>query len=409
MTKNADIAIVVIAYNRVKAIQRLMNSLLNAHYPDNEITLYVSVDHSDKEGQIKALIESCNWSVGKLNVITYEENLGLKKHIFKCMDLVDSHDSIVLLEDDLFVSPYFYEYAQKSYQFYKDDSDVAGISLYSYDYNEFVRLPFVPIQDGYDNYFLKLPSSLGQMFTKKQILLFKKQLNNNLLDLDHTEMIPEQVYKWENSWKRYFFKYLHATDTYFVYPRVSLTSNFSDHGGSNISGGTNRYQVNLLYKSFKYNFSKQSHSKAVYDSFFDPQSSMFIDEFKKMNVNKDQVEIDLYGNKNLSKSHKKYALSIKAVAKEQYLRSFSNKMFPLANNIIYGIHGDYVYLAKINCFLNKVEKYKELELTDYSKLKIYPVEEKALIRFEKVFKKKPEYILGRILLYPFREFYNLFR
>ena len=103
-------AIVVVAYNRDKALKRLLNSLESADYSGfSDITLVISIDKSDSTEVIETA-EAFSWEQGEKRVITHPERLGLKKHILGLGDLTAEFGSIIMLEDDLFVSPLLYHY-----------------------------------------------------------------------------------------------------------------------------------------------------------------------------------------------------------------------------------------------------------------------------------------------------------
>jgi len=100
--------IVVVAYNRPIALQRLLESLTAAVYP-NAVNLVVSVDYGG-DSSVTEIAISFIWTYGNKRVILRDQNLGLHKHILACGQLSDEYGSIVLLEDDLYVSSAFYEY-----------------------------------------------------------------------------------------------------------------------------------------------------------------------------------------------------------------------------------------------------------------------------------------------------------
>ena len=114
----ADIAIVVVAYNRPHALNRLLSSIKQADYSGySNIQLIISIDFSGNDDCF-VLADSFEWEWGKKEIVRHPENLGLKKHILLCGDISEQHDGVIILEDDLFVSPAFYDYAQQAYLFY---------------------------------------------------------------------------------------------------------------------------------------------------------------------------------------------------------------------------------------------------------------------------------------------------
>src|SRR5687768_8098504 len=101
-------AIVITAYNRPEGLSRLLKSVADASYDSNNVTLVISIDKSDSN-KVYELADSFEWKYGQKKVIKHNEHLGLKEHILRCGDLTDQYGSIILLEDDLIVSPWFYK------------------------------------------------------------------------------------------------------------------------------------------------------------------------------------------------------------------------------------------------------------------------------------------------------------
>ena len=156
--------------------------------------------------------------------------MGLRDHVLACGDLTLEYGSCVILEDDLYVSPDAYRYSKKAVNAYADEPAVAGISLYGYRHDEYQRLSFQPLDDGYDTFFMQTPSSWGQAWTSGQWSDFRAWYRS-VGDLGRIEM-PRRAAGWSpvKSWKKYFLAYLIDTDRYFVFPHHSLTSNCGDPG-----------------------------------------------------------------------------------------------------------------------------------------------------------------------------------
>lgn len=262
-------AIVLIAYNRPDALNRLLQSLTEAEYACDDITLVISIDNSGSEACQKTA-DDYEWTHGNKRIISHDTRMGLKKHILSCGDLVNEYGSIIMLEDDLCVSAYFYEYACRALEFSSDRDNIGGVSLYTHKFDVFRRVPFEPAEDGYDNWYLQLASSWGQAWTDDQWNGFRKWLDiNDGRDL-HGAGIPDAAAEWnEKSWLKYAIKYLCETDKVFMYPRISHTTNFSDMGEHTRKTVTD-LQVTLAGKMHReYLFSSVEESGAVYDAFFD--------------------------------------------------------------------------------------------------------------------------------------------
>lgn len=320
--------IIVVAYNRVDSLSRLLNSLSIANVVMNT-RLVISIDYSG-DYSVTDYANAFEWNYGEKIIITHDENLGLRKHVLKCGDLTEKYGSIILLEDDLVVSPMFYQYTQKSLDFYGQDINVAGISLYNHKYNVNAQQTFEPLIDGFDNYWLQFASSWGQAWTAKQWEGFKCWYENETISLLVTDDVPKNVVNWpESSWLKYFIKYLVVTNKYFIYPRESLTTNFSDIG-TNVIKKDYTFQVSLCLSKQNFVFSNFVESNAIYDAFFEISPEIL----KKFNKELEdyEFEVDLYGTKTLDNIKKEYLLSNKDFVGKPTL-SFSRELRPHDFNI----------------------------------------------------------------------------
>ena len=160
------IAIVVVGYNRLNSIKRLLQSLLDANYSHHDIPLVISIDCSGDEELYNFVIDF-RWPFGDKYVNIQKERLGLKNHIFQCGDLTKHFKAVVLLEDDLYVSPFFFEYVEKTVEVYGDNDAIAEISLYKNESNGYAYLPFINLQDGCDVFLMQDVSTWGQCWTEQ--------------------------------------------------------------------------------------------------------------------------------------------------------------------------------------------------------------------------------------------------
>jgi hypothetical protein len=321
--------IVVIAYNRIDSLSRLLESLSSAKIEMNT-RLVISIDYSG-DFSVTSHANNFEWLYGDKIVITHDANLGLRKHVLKCGDLTEIYGALILLEDDLVVSPMFYQYTQEALEFYEQDNNVAGISLYNHKYNVNAQQTFEPLVDGFDVYWLQFASSWGQAWTVKHWQDFKCWYEKEDTALSVTDDIPTNIVNWpETSWLKYFIKYLVVTNKYFIYPRDSLTANFSDIG-TNVVKKDYTFQVGLCLSKQKFDFSSLAESNAIYDVFFEISPEIL----KKFNCTLElyDFEVDLYGTKRLSNVNKDYLLSNKAINGSPIL-SFARELRPHDFNIV---------------------------------------------------------------------------
>ena len=78
-------AIVVPAFSRVAALERLLASLARAHYPDEGVNLVISLD-GGAAPSVAACARAFEFPHGAVEVVEREQRLGLRQHILWCGD-----------------------------------------------------------------------------------------------------------------------------------------------------------------------------------------------------------------------------------------------------------------------------------------------------------------------------------
>lgn len=347
----SSIAIVVITYNRLNSLKRLIDSLLRAKY-DESVNLIISIDRSEIFEQVYDYASKILWSHGDVEIKVAEQRLGLKKHVMQCGELLNQYEHIVVLEDDLYVSPGFYQYTKEMISKYSNDENIAGISLYNYPRNQYANLPFTPQLDQYDIYFMKIASSWGQVWSRQKWDKFLEWYNANpSIDELH---IPEHIKLWGNkSWLKYHHAYCAAENKYFVYPRMALSTNFSEPGEHASLDST--YQVELL-NDVKSNYRVPNFfdNTIRYDEFFENEN---IKEY----ISFEDVTIDLYGKKY---RHTRYVLTTKQLHKK-IIETYALRMKPWELNVINNIDGEGVYLYDITKNERNIFLFNKVDFTKY--------------------------------------------
>jgi len=332
--------IVIVGYNRPRSLKRLINSLEKAVYPTNDISLIISIDKSPDNASVKQIADDFNWKFGVKKVVYQKENLGLKKHIVQCMQYTFEYENIILLEDDLFVAPDFYNYTVQALKFTAGNEKIGGISLYNHQFNVHKGVNFSPLEDGFDNWYFQFASSWGQAWSAQHITKFLEWFNNSPT-LENNKELPKNVFNWsDKSWLKFYISYLIEKDRYFLYPKISLSTNFSDPG-THIQNDNTTYQVPLsLNRDKEYNFSTLNNSKSVYDAFYESQTL-----FNLIGFEKNEVAIDLYGYK--INFDKRYLLSSQ-ILDYKVLKSFGKSLKPIDGNVVFEIEGNDIFLYDRN-------------------------------------------------------------
>lgn len=360
-----SITIIVVAFNRLESLKRLLKSLQKVEYLGEKVKLHISIDQAmepnEENEKVKQYAKDFTWEFGKKVVDVKEKNLGLKEHVLQCGNLTKQYENIIVLEDDLIVSPMLYQYAKQVITYYKGEENIAGFALYSFQRNQLNVQPFYPLEDGSDVYFAQYACSWGQIWTKDRWKQFMDWYEKSDKEDFSNPNMPSYVGTWKSSsWLKHHIKYVVETNKFFVYPRVGLTTNFTEKGTHNQIKSF-AYQCSLYAQgmNIEYRFSKLQQSKSVYDAFFENIKMAEI-----LNIPK-SVECDLFGKKNLKEIKKKRLLSTNIYPYE-VIKSYSLEMYPYEQNIINAIQGEDIFLYNLEKQTINNRKKKENKILRYS-------------------------------------------
>lgn len=338
-------AVVVMAYNRPDALNRLLASLKLACYPrEKPVCLHISIDQSPQgvhSGVLEAA-ERFDWPMGPKRVDVTPGPLGLVEHFYRCGDLAGQYGSIILLEDDLAVSPAYYSFAAGALDFYASDQRLAGVSLYALWFNGYTQDPFIPLVDEADVFFLQIPYTQGQAFTADQWQRFRDwHQQPGPVFLDRSPLHDMFLHFSEDEWFPTRTRYLVATDRYYVYPRTSLTTGLGD-AGTHFSQSSYSFQTPLQRHKTDYRFQPLDTSDAVYDSFFELLPDRLCRLAPDLKIG--EYNVDLNGTK--SKRNLPAEFTLTSRPSRDPLQTFGKSAWPLEANILDGVPGNEIFLSR---------------------------------------------------------------
>jgi hypothetical protein len=242
----------------------------------------------------------------------------------------------------------YYLYSAQALNYFRDDARLAGISLYALWFNGYTHLPFVPLPDDSDVFFLQIPYFHGQAFTASQWKSFRDWLKNSDPRVKPDDPLHDLFLKFkDDEWFPVRTKYLVETGRFFVYPRISLCSGFGDPG-AHFTKTSHFFQVPLQNAQKSFRLKSLDHSFAVYDSFFE----MLPERINQLNpaLGSYPYEVDLNGTKSPEKLKADLILTSQLYGKRSRfgapLRTFGKVMWPLEANVIYGIPGNEIALCR---------------------------------------------------------------
>ena len=278
---NMQIALFV--YNRLEHTKNTINALKRNDV--SNVTLYVFSDgfkNSDDEKSVNQLRLYLKNIEGFSKVILTEsnENKGLSKSIISGVtSVLKEHETVIVLEDDLVVSPYFVDYMRNGLLKYKDDRQVMSIAGYSYP------IFAETLEDKSDTYFLKLTTSWGWGTWKDSWDFFEKDVDKIVQNFSKDEIKEFNINNSENNWKQVLLNKSKVIDTWAIiwyaavyknngltlFPKVSMVDNTGHDGSGTNCGATNRYDVRLNDSAIKFyeeNIKENKYARNQLEQYF---------------------------------------------------------------------------------------------------------------------------------------------
>lgn len=338
--------IIVVGYNRPASMERLLDSLLKAEYFGDQVDLLISLDKGSKQPELIEIANRYHWSYGKKTVRAFPSKQGLRSHVLQCGDISKNYRAIIVLEDDLTVSPNYYNYVRSTVDYYENSPDIAGISLYKHCINIDAGAFFEPAFKGYDVFLLQYAQSWGQCWTNKMWERFRKWYDDNA-DVFETandqrlSKFPYNITTWsKQSWLKYNIAYVIENNLYFVYPYFSQTTNHAEAGEHNQMPNCD-YQVPLSQSIYDYRFAPVEQL-VKYDSFFE-RADYVIPQYAGQNV-----ILDLYGRKRDYDSGD--ILITPRVLNYKILHKWKLKLRPQEVNCLYPEEGNGLFVYDLHTF-----------------------------------------------------------
>lgn len=234
------IPVALFAYKRADHLQRTINSLKKNYLSEN-VELYVFSD-GPKKSEDKACVQKVRAYIqnltgfSKVSVIESPENKGLSKSIISGVSkILETHDRVIVIEDDLELSPYFLTYMNEALNLYQHNPLVASVHGYTLPVK--TKLP--------DTFFLKGADCWGWGTWQRAWDTFEQDgsvLLNNLnkqsrireFDLDglvgNTQMLKDQIAGKNDSWAIRWHASCFLNNMLTLHPGHSLVKNIGLDG-----------------------------------------------------------------------------------------------------------------------------------------------------------------------------------
>lgn len=174
-----------------------------------------------------------------VSIVERKKNLGLAGSIIDGVSrLCRDHGRVIVLEDDIIVSPYFLDYMNAALEHYASEEKVMHISGYMFPVREPDRLPQTFFYRGASCWGWATWARAWELFEPdaanllKRILESRRERDFDILDTMHyTRMLHEQMKGEVDSWAIRWYASIFLRDGLCLHPARSLTRNIG-HDGS---------------------------------------------------------------------------------------------------------------------------------------------------------------------------------
>lgn len=255
------VAIACFVYRRPDLTSQMLNSL--AANPEScRLPLYVFSDGAktaeEKDGveETRRVVESFSDSLD-ITFINNSENVGLSRQIISGVTKVlESYESVVVLEDDLILSPFFLRFMLDGLNVYQDCQKVISVHGYFYPHQD--SLPDSFLLRGADCWGWATWRRGWELFVSDSDLLLNELTGRRLLGKfnygvgrSYTKMLTADRDGVIDSWAVRWHASAILNNALTVYPGESLVLNAGHDGSGTHSLVTNRFESSMATRPLR--------------------------------------------------------------------------------------------------------------------------------------------------------------
>lgn len=292
--------VVLFVYNRLDHTKNVIESL-SKNFLAAQTDLYVFSDAAktenglEKVNAVREYIRRADWreDFQKVTVVEAEENKGLAKSIIGGVTkILEEYGKVIVIEDDLVLSPYFLNYMNGALDYYQDAEDVWSISGYSFPMKSLEKYPHDVFYSyrgcswGWATWLDRWEKTDWEVKDYEKLMADKewqKRFNRGGADL--TGMLGMQMEGKINSWAiRWVFAQSNL-EMYTVYPKNSYILNDGCDGSGTHVGTTKEYSTDISDGTAKCRFERLGIDRKIAREFWYKYSDT-LDKKIKRNLKK---------------------------------------------------------------------------------------------------------------------------
>jgi hypothetical protein len=248
--------VVLFAYRRPDHLRRALDSLAaNSGADQTQVSIYCDGAKSatDRQAveQVREIARSANDSATFASVLVIERdhNMGLAKSVISGVtETLEGQDRVIVMEDDLVVSPDFLEYMNQALDLYANNNEV--ISIHGFMYSVPLVLPQTVFLRGADCWGWATWRRGWELFEPDSQKLLKeldKSPDRAQFDFDgafpYRQMLKDQAAGTIDSWAVRWYASAFLANKLTLYPGQSLVENIGQDGSGTHSQSATSHEV----------------------------------------------------------------------------------------------------------------------------------------------------------------------
>ena len=253
---NQSAPLAIFAFNRPDHLCRTLQALAGcAEAATSRLTIYCDGARRESDNERVAqvrLVARAAAGFASVDVVERASNLGLAASIIDGVtNQLASEEQVIVLEDDIVVSPHFLRYMNDALEMYAHDEQVA--SIHGYVYPVAAPLPETFFLRGADCWGWATWARAWRHFRADGSALLAELRSRRLtrtFDLNgtypYTRMLEDQIAGRNNSWAVRWHASCFLRGMLTLYPGQSLVVNIGNDDSGTHSGQTSDYDVDLL-------------------------------------------------------------------------------------------------------------------------------------------------------------------
>ena len=247
--------IVVFTYNRPEHTQRTLNALLiNPLANESDIIIYSdsarTANHNKAVDEVRSYLSELT-GFRSIKVIHRDKNFGLAESIIQGVtEVLQQSEKVIVLEDDMVVSPYFLEYMNEALEQFVDDDRV--ISVHGYVYPVDIELPEAFFLPGADCWGWATWRRGWALFNSDGQYLLDELVRRHLIqEFDYNgaypflNMLKDQIKGKNDSWAIRWHASAFLANKLTLYPGRSLVNNIGNDSSGTHCGDSNSMDAKL--------------------------------------------------------------------------------------------------------------------------------------------------------------------